>query len=67
MPVTQTKYVANHGHDRETARVVSPALEPHLRVLALDPEHCLQVLTQGLLQCMLEYLHLVRQRADLEM
>ena len=66
VPIAQSQNVAHHGHDGEAACVVCPPLQPDLRVLTLDPEHGLQVLTQRLLQGVLEDLDLVRQRADLK-
>lgn len=59
MPITKAEDVADHGHHCQASRVVCPTLEPHLRILALNPENGLQVLAQGLLESMAEDFNLI--------
>lgn len=64
--IAEPENVTYHGHNGETSRVVSSPFEPHLRVLALHPQHGLQVLPESLLQGVAEDLNLVGEWANFE-
>ena len=64
--VAQPENVAYHGHHGERTSIVGPALQPDLGVLALEPEHLVEVLTVCLVESVTEYLDFVGERAHLE-
>ena len=66
MPVSQTKDVADHGHDRQAAGVVRPSLQPDLRVGTLHPQDHLEILTERLLEGVPEDFDFVREWASLK-
>lgn len=62
MPVAEAEDVADHARRRERADVGRPAVDPRLRVAALEPEHAVQVLARRVLERVLEDLDLLHER-----
>ena len=67
VPVAEAEDVADHGHDGERAREVGPAVEPHLGRRRLQQQDLGQVVAVGVLQRVLEHLHLGEWHLDFKM
>ncbi len=56
MTVTQTKNISNHGHDRQGAGKVGPAVKPDLAGRRLEQEKLGKIISGGLLEGVLKHL-----------
>ena len=59
--VTQTENVPYHQHDCQQSSVGSSAIKPQLRQLQFQPQHFIQVLASGIVQCTSENFNLLQQ------
>lgn len=66
MPITKTEDVSDHAHDSQAAREVRAALEPHLAVATLQPQHLVKVQTGCLLQRVAKDFNLLDERKMLK-